>query len=442
MRDAQEQSIASLGPITDQQNRLAVAEIDFKEQFEAYVVDQASGCTFTRVLEGVVSLVSFAAEAVSGVGEIAAIGEAESIAEVAAGVVKLIKTVEAEVKEIQEAVESVRAQMELDPDAAKFLVDETTFDEFIDQYLGKFPAATELAAAVHQYFALIQVHNKVALAYTGLFVKRARIQATVDSDHARVEAIAATRAVVTAEDVLPAQTAFMTSAYWSVKAEVLRELYEFNRAYTYWSLVERPFFSADTTIADLALAYAEWSKDIDTFLEQSGPVQPFRQQIVISAAEFPEAFTLLAQTRKLHVQLDLATIAPKFFGGMTHVVATTVAVKLPDVHATTGAVLIELTHGGLAQQNSSADLGPAAVHTFSHARRTIPFKIDYGNPANTAGGLIGDAQQGFPGLSPFAMWEISFAAPGNEWLDVSVIRSVQLDIAGTFLLGQAPTASS
>ena len=153
MRDAQEQSIASLGPITDQQNRLAVAEIDFKEQFEAYVVDQASGCTFTRVLEGVVSLVSFAAEAVSGVGEIAAIGEAESIAEVAAGVVKLIKTVEAEVKEIQEAVESVRAQMELDPDVAKFLVDETTFDEFIDQYLGKFPAATELAAAVHQYFA-------------------------------------------------------------------------------------------------------------------------------------------------------------------------------------------------------------------------------------------------------------------------------------------------
>jgi hypothetical protein len=80
-------------------------------------------------------------------------------------------------------------------------------------------------------------------------------------------------------------------------------------------------------------------------------------------------------------------------------------------------LLIKLTHSGLAQQNSDADLtNPANLHTFVHSPRTIPYKIDYANRANTAGGLIGDKDQGFPGLSPFTMWEIGFEAPENKWL--------------------------
>jgi hypothetical protein len=31
------------------------------------------------------------------------------------------------------------------------------------------------------------------------------------------------------------------------------------------------------------------------------------------------------------------------------------------------------------------------------------------------------------------MWEISFVVPGNEWLDVTQIKTVDLTFTGTFL---------
>lgn len=425
---------ASLAPIAAQQNRLVEDEYEFKEQFIAYVLSQATACSFVRVLELIVCVVEFAAEAVVGLEEISALTEAETIGGFAAGVVKVIKTAEAEIEAIRKAVESVQSLLDTDIDMAKIVVDEKNFDAFIDQYLGKFPAAQELADAVHQYFALIQAHNKLALAYTGLALRQARLKVAVLKRQSQVEVVAALRAQIAADTVLPEYTAFMTSAYWDLKADLLRELFEFNRAYTYWSLVERPFLASDETIANLAITYASWSADIDAFLQQTGPVQPFEQQIDITIADYPEAFALLARTRSLNVRLDLESLVPKYFANMTHIVATSLQVKLPDIHASSGVLLIELTHSGLAAQNSGDPRLPGKVHVFSHARRTIPYKIDYANPANTAGGVIGDRDQGFPGLSPFTLWQISFAQAGNEWLDVSQIRTISLVLSGTFLL--------
>jgi hypothetical protein len=435
VNDAAAQVSASLKPVIDQQQRLADDEFEFKAEFAGYVTEQTF-CSFLGVLEAVVGIVVCAAEVVIGVGEIGALTEAASIAAVAGSIVKVIKAVDAEINAIKKAVASVAALTANNPDAAKLVVDEQKFDDFIGQYLGKFPAADALADAVHQYFALIQAHNKLTLAYVGLFLRRARLQAVVARSQGTVEALAAARAAVAAGAPLPEEAPLLATAYWDLKADLLRELYEFNRAYAYWSLIDRPFLASDSTVADLASVYAGWTKDIDTFLEQSGPVQPFEEQLDITRANFPEAFALLATTRTLNVMLDLRAIAPTSFAAMTHIVATKVAVALPDIHPASGAVLVTLTHSGLSQQNSGLDLSvPANVHTFNHARRTIPYKIDYGNPANSAGGLIGDSDQGFPGLSPFTLWEISFAAPGNEWLDVTQITRVRLTFSGTFLLG-------
>lgn len=433
--DAEAQVTASLQPLIDQQQRLVDDEFEFKEQFVAYVTGQAA-CSFLGVLQAMVGIVVSAAEVAVGVGEIAVLTEAATMTEMAASIVKVVKAVEAEVEDIKKAVESVQSLTATDVDAAKFVVDEQKFDAFIDQYLGKFPAAEALAAAVHQYFALIKVHNKLTLAYVGLYLRRARLQVAVGRDEAVVEGIAAARAALAAGAPLAEEATLVTTSYWDLKADLLRELYEFNRAYTYWSLVDRPFVTSDATIADLAATYVAWTNDIDAFLEQTGPVQPFEEQIAITAADFPEAFASLGRTRTLNVALPLRTIAPTSFAAMTHIVAIRVAVALPDIHPTSGAVLIELTHSGLSERNSGLDLSvPANVQTFNHARRTIPYKIDYGNPNNSAGGLIGDSEQGFPGLSPFTMWQISFKAPGNEWLDVTQITRVQLTFSGTFLLG-------
>jgi hypothetical protein len=329
IKSAHSQVLASLGPIEAQQNRLATAEFEFKEQFIDYVLSQATQCTFLGVLKAILGIVEFAAEAISGIGEIQALGEAKTVFEFATGVVEVIKVAEAEIEAIQKAVESVQELLDTDVDAAKIVVDEKKFDNFIAQYLGKFPAANELADAVHQYFALVRAHNKLALAYTGLCIKRARLEAEVAQAQAGVEAIAAKRAGARAEEVLPEYDACMTGAYWNLKAGLLRELYEFNRAYTYWSLLERQFVASDETVANLASTYADWTGEIDTFLEQSGPMQPFQQQIEITAADYPEAFVVLPQTRRLNLFLDITKLLPKYFADSTHVVATTLNVGLP-----------------------------------------------------------------------------------------------------------------
>ena len=162
LADAEAQVKASLAPISAQQNRLAVDEYEFKQEFIAYVMTQATDCSFIRVLELIVCIVEFAAEAVVGLGEISELTEAGTIYGFASGLVKVIKTAEAEIEAIRKAIDSVQSLLDTDIDMAKVVVDEKAFDDFIGQYLGKFPAASELANAVHQYFALIEAHNKLA----------------------------------------------------------------------------------------------------------------------------------------------------------------------------------------------------------------------------------------------------------------------------------------
>src|SRR4051794_24849562 len=68
------------------------------------------------------------------------------MAKMAASIVKAIEAVEAEAEEIKTAVDSVESRTATKVDAAKFVVDEQKVDAFIDQYLGKVPAAAFAAA--------------------------------------------------------------------------------------------------------------------------------------------------------------------------------------------------------------------------------------------------------------------------------------------------------
>lgn len=82
---------------------------------------------------------------------------------------------------------------------------------------------------------------------------------------------------------------------------------------------------------------------------------------------------------------------------------------------------------------STAYCKTPALHVFSHRPRLAPYKIDYKNPANTAGGKLGEDSQGYIGVSPFALWRLDFNLRGNEWLDVSTVNTVQLTFSGRFL---------
>ena len=175
----------------------------------------------------------------------------------------------------------------------------------------------------------------------GLYLRRARLQVAVGRErgrrrgHRRCSCRRSPPARPLAEEA-----ALVSTSYWDLKADLLRELYEFNRAYTYWSLVDRPFVASDSTIADLASAYVAWTNDIDTFSEQSGPVQPFEEQIELTRGRLPRGVRLLVTTRTLNVVLDLRAIAPTSFAAMTHIVATKVgrrpAGHPPDVGSGAG----------------------------------------------------------------------------------------------------------
>jgi len=69
----------------------------------------------------------------------------------------------------------------------------------------------------------------------------------------------------------------------------------------------------------------------------------------------------------------------------------------------------------------------------------VPYEIDYADSSNTGGGAIGAADQGFIGLSPLTQWTLNFDEAGNEWLDLSAIKSVVITFTGTFV--GAPTAT-
>jgi hypothetical protein len=93
------------------------------------------------------------------------------------------------------------------------------------------------------------------------------------------------------------------------------------------------------------------------------------------------------------------------------------------------ALFVELQHPGTSVQVSTQ----GEIVQFTHAQRSVPYKIDYGNSATAGGGALGATDQGFVGLSPLTLWTLNFNESGNSWLDLSTIQSVVITFTGTFV---------
>ncbi|MFT6645802.1 MAG: hypothetical protein ACJAX5_003453, partial [Patiriisocius sp.] len=42
--------------------------------------------------------------------------------------------------------------------------------------------------------------------------------------------------------------------------------------------------------------------------------------------------------------------------------------------------------------------------------------------------------QGIPGLSPFTLWTLDFSPQGNEWIDLTKIKTVKLKFSGKYIV--------
>ena len=435
----------TIGDLTErigmQQNAINADQFVFSQQFRTKI-ENATGCSFSEVLQFVGAIVTIASGVVDGVGAVAGAAEAGEVAEeaeaayeTASRAIKQIKSVTATIESMQKSIGTIRTMFPANSksrDVGMLVTDKKKFDKLIDKYVDDpdLPEAAVLKVAVDDYFAMIDARNQAIMTYASLFTQQAKLAAQYAQIVAQIAGIDALTPIVS-DPGLPSYLSFMRTAYGNAKTELVSRLYEAHRALAYWTLRDDGFAVNDLDIATLTTTLAGLEDKIDDAKRREGPVQQFTDIAVdITADAVPLGFKSLATTKRL-----VFSIAPDnpSFQNQYQVLVTGVAVELPGVTAKTGMLTLSLDHSGSEVQVGNARVnGQSTDFTvqFTHARRKVPYTIDFANPDTKRGGRIGDDD--FYGLSPFAAWTLDFALPGNEWIDLKSIGRVRLLFSGSY----------
>ena len=418
-----------------QRTLLVEGQLKFKDDLIKYLRAQ-NDLTFDTFLDMLGTVIGCAGGVVEGVGGIKtaidALKKAEEFSKQIKNVVEIFKKAKATIDNISKAYSSVKdAFDDGNANAAKVLVDGDAFDKLLKEYLDKVDSAGELRQAIDYYVKLGQARNMAAYNYTTLVAQMLTIQTQHDQLYQGIQHINAEMAA-RQDNVLPVYTAYLKDAYEDVQRNLLRNIYQENRAYQYWSLRNRQLQTDDLNIATLAATHQGLISDIDAFRENSQQFNDFRQEIVIAAEQYSNEFAHLRTSRVLTFKLDIRR--EEGFQNMRYIIAREFKLNFPEVKDGSHVLFVNVVHTGESVLNSDIDLDkPGTLHVFSHRPRLAPYKIDYKNPANTAGGKLGEDSQGYIGVSPFALWRLDFNLKGNEWLDVSTIKTVHLTFSGRFL---------
>ncbi|MEA2205227.1 MAG: hypothetical protein QOE77_2003 [Blastocatellia bacterium] len=418
-----------------QRTLLVEGQLKFKDELIKHLREQ-NGLTFDGFLDMLATVIGCVGGVVEGIGGIKtaidAIKKAEEFSKQIKSVVEIFKKAKATIENISKAYSSVKdAFDDGNPNAAKILVDGEEFDKMLKKYLGKFDAAGELRKAMAYFQELAQARNMAAYNYTTLVAQMLTIQAQHDQLYQGIQHINAEIAAHQ-DNVLPIYTAYLKDAYEDVQRNLLRNIYQENRAYQYWSLKNRQLKTDDLNIATLTATHVGLIKEIDTFRENSQMFNPFEQEVIISADRFPNEFADLHKSKALTFKLDI--LREEGFLNMRYIIAREFTLEFPDVVDNSHVLYVNVVHTGEAVLNSDTDVDkPGAVHVFSHRPRVSLYKYDYKKKAKTAGGDLGEDSQGYIGVSPFTMWRFDFNLKGNEWLDLSSLKTVVLTFSGRFL---------
>lgn len=418
-----------------QRTLLVEGQLKFKDDLIKYLREQ-NDLTFDTFLDMLGTVIGCAGGVVEGVGGIKtaidALKKAEEFSKKIKNVVEIFKKAKATIDSISKAYSSVKDTFaDGNENAAKVLVDGEAFDKLLKEYLDKVDSAGELRQAMDYYVQLGQARNVAAYNYTTLVAQMLTIQTQHDQLYQGIQHINAEMAG-RQDNVLPIYTAYLKDAYEDVQRNLLRNIYQENRAYQYWSLRSRQLRTDDLNIATLAATHQGLISDIDAFRENSQQFNDFRQEVVIAAEQYSNEFAHLRTSRVLTFRLDIRR--EEGFQNMRYIIAREFKLNFPEVKDGSHVLFVNVVHTGESVLNSDIDLDkPGTLHVFSHRPRLAPYKIDYKNPANTAGGKLGEDSQGYIGVSPFALWRLDFNLKGNEWLDVSTIKTVHLTFSGRFL---------
>jgi hypothetical protein len=415
------------------------------QQLEEYTLQQTQCDSFSNVIQAFSAIVQFGLAANTGFGDLTAaltaVQVASSTLQQGNNLVTTLQPADASYTSLQSAYTNIVTQLNTNPNSALIAVDVDQFDNLLQQYYSGFSQAQALESQVDQLVSLVQTRNQALLNATALAAKWARANTELAQKNAELENVAALQAA-SQNPALPDLVAFMQQSLNTLLNELLDNLYDENQAYNYWSVQQQPFSVASQDITTLDVAAGQLWQDVESYLQQTArPFSAFQDQFVtIDPTTYPQAFAALPQTKQLLFTIPLN--AGSFSGaGFYSIIAETVAVSLSGVTPPQGTsenpTLLNLT---LVQ--NGPDLlaaGDGTVYTFTHTPRPVSFQYNYTAGQVTVTGTIGDPNQGFTGLSPFAAWLIDFSSAPNSWLDLSQVTGVTLTFTG-YLLGSTTVA--
>ena len=352
-----------------------------------------------------------------------AVKKAEEFSKQVKGVVEIFKKAKATIENISKAYSTVKDLIDKDnPNAAKILVDADEFNAMLKEYLGKLDSAGELRKAMDYYLELAQARNMAAYNYTTLVAQLLGAQAQHAQLYDGIQHVNAQMAVHQ-DNLLPIYTAYLKDAYEEVQQKLLRNIYQENRAYQYWSLEKRQLQAENLNIGTLAAAHDRLMTAIDSFRENND-FSNFRQTVTISVERYPGEFAAMLDSRSLAFTLDIRD--EENFKNMRYIVARSFKLEFPDFAKEEDVLYLNLIHSGQAMFNSDVKRNkPGTLHAFSHRPRVRDYQIDFGNRQNMAGGNLGEDSEGYIGLSPFTLWRIDFDLDGNDWLDLEALKTIK-----------------
>ena len=418
-----------------QRTVLLEGELKFKDELIKFLQEE-EGLGFEQFLDMLATVIGCAGGVVSGVGGIKtafdAVKKATEFSKKVSSVVNIFKQAKATIESVRKAYSTVKDYLdESNPNAAKILVDGEEFDALLKKYLGKFDAAGELRKAMDYYLELVQARNMAAYNYTTLVAQLLNLKTQHDQVYDTIQHLNA-EVAGHQDNVLPIYTAFVKDAYEDLQRNLLRNIYQENRAYQYWALRDRQLKTSDLNIATLAATHERLISEIDGFREDNEAFSDFTQKLTISAERYPNEFAAMLASRSLAFRLRIRD-EPGFMN-MSHVIARKFRLEFPEIDGGDHVLFVNLVHSGQALLNSDVNLDkPGVLHQFSHRPRIRPYRIDYKDQTNVAGGNLGEGDQGYIGLSPFAVWRIDFDINGNQWLDLSKLKTVILTFEGRML---------
>lgn len=424
---------------------------------EAALLSQTGCSTITAVISALGSIVSLGKDVMASEKDVSAAlkvpGDAVSVYSNVKNLVVQIEAPEVNCSDISTAWQNLQTTLQSNgTNSALILADADKFTKLVKKICDGLNGTQALIDSVNTLVALIQTRNQTVLNYSGQYQNLARLQSRYTQKSAELQHIAALTAAAQ-QPQLPVYLAFLRSALTAMGNAIVDNLYRANQAYNYGTVQAQPFSVNGLDLASLATAASTLQTEVtNALIAQGGPYQSFSGiSYTATAAASGAAFAAFAASGVLFVEVPITAPIAGFVGNYA-IIAETIAVSLT---LASGATIPAGTPASpTVLQVNILQLGPdlkqaqgsGTTIAFTHAPRPLEYGYNYTSQQTIIDGDVGDATQGFAGLSPFATWRLDFTpATTAAWLTPALraqVTGVQLTFSGQLLPPPAGAAAA